>query len=448
MKKTLTPLYLLLLTLVVTFSACTKNSNVANELPVLVTNNLVTEASGTSAYTGGIITNTAANFIEYGVCYSTANPAPTISDAKTQEKIRLLSFNSHLTGLTPNTTYYVRAYATNATGTGYGDVIQFKTGDGTTVYGTVSTFAGNGAGYVNGTGTAALFNHPTSVTADAAGNVYVSDAFNSVIRKITPDGITTTVAGNGTLGYTDGPAASAQFYAPAGLAVDAAGNIFVADMGNNLIRKISTAGVVSTVAGNGSAGYANGTGAAATFSSPAGIALDAQGDLIVADMSNNIIRRVTQAGVVTTIAGSRSAGYLNALGTSAAFNKPSSIAIDATGNMYVTEAANNAIRKIDNTSLVTTFAGGLDSIALAIGKPQAITIDAANNFFIADANSRILKISKDKVLTVFAGKSGTTGTADGDGSMALFNDPRGIVADKQGNIYVADYNNHRIRKLR
>ncbi|WP_454801647.1 hypothetical protein [Mucilaginibacter phyllosphaerae] len=447
MKKTLTLINVLLLVLVTTFSACFKSKSTDTTIATVFTNDVFTEASGTSAYTGGVTLNSTVPFTAYGVCYSTSNPTPTISDTHQDEKIKFTSFSSHLSGLTPNTTYYVRAFATNAGGTGYGDVIQFKTGDGTNPYGTVSTFTGAGAGYVNATGTAALFNHPTAVTADAAGNVYVSDSYNSVIRKITPDGVTSTVAGTGTLGYVDGPGATAQFYAPAGLAVDAGGNIFVADMGNNIIRKISADGVVTTLAGNGSAGYANGTGNAATFNSPSGIAIDAQGDLLVTDMGNSLIRKVTQAGVVTTIVGNRGVGYINASGINATLNKPSGIALDVSGNMYITETGTNSVRKIDKSYMVSTFIGGLDSLAYAVGKPQAISIDANNNFYIADANGRILKVSKDKVLTILAGTSGTTGDADGVGTAASFYDPRGIVADKQGHVYVADYNNNRIRKI-
>jgi sugar lactone lactonase YvrE len=449
MKQRSTQINLLLLLIITVLGGCSKSDNVKLELPVVLTGDVVIAATSTSAWTGGSITNSTANITSYGVCYSTTNPEPTINDTKKEATIKLFTFNSHLNGLVLNTVYYLRAYVTNSTGTGYGNVIQFKTGNGTAdAYGTVSTFAGSSQGFENGTGTAALFNRPTGVATDAAGNVYVSDSYNSVIRKITPEGVSSTLAGNGTFGYADGPAETAQFYVPSGLAVDAAGNVFVADLGNNMIRKISPTGVVSTFAGNGLSGYSNGTGTAATFSGPTALAIDAQGNLYVTDSNNNLIRQITPAGVVTTVVGNRVAAFGNGIGTGASLNKPSGIALDAAGNMYVTEPLNKAIRKITKDYLVTTFAGGLDTASLAIGIPQAINIDGNNNMYIADGNGRILKINKDKIFTVFAGKTGTTGSTDGDGSTALFNNPQGVASDTQGNVYIADYSNNRIRKIK
>jgi sugar lactone lactonase YvrE len=449
MKKTSTQINLLLLLLITSLGACFKGTTVTVETPVIITNDVIIEATGTSAWGGGFITNNVSNITAYGVCYSATNPVPTVADLKTTDNISLFSFNSNLKALTPNTVYYVRAYATNSATTAYGGVVQFKTGSGTGAVATVvSTLAGSTQGNANGNGTSALFNHPYGMATDATGNVYVSDSYNCTIRKITPAGDVTTIAGTGNLGNADGPGTTAQFYAPTGLAVDATGNIFVADMGNNLIRKIGPGGVVSTFAGNGSAGYTNGTGTAASFSQPTGIVIDAAGNLYVTDSGNNLVRKITQAGVVTTIAGSRLAGFLSGQGTAAAFNKPSGIALDAAGNMYVTEPLNKAIRKITKDYMVTTFTGGLASVSFAIGQPQAINIDANNNFFIADANGRILKIAADRNVTVLAGTSGTTGSADGSGTAALFNEPKGLAIDNQGNIYVADYSNNRIRKIK
>lgn len=447
MKLKTTLLKFLLFAFVVVFAACGKGTSVTVELPQLVTNDVVIDPTSTIAWTGGGITNSVP-VTAYGVCYSSANPEPTTADTKTTETISVFSFGSKLKGLALNTVYYVRAYATNSAGnTGYGNVVQFKTGNGSAAaYGTVSTVAGSVAGYENNTGTAALFNRPTAVATDAAGNIYVADSYNSVIRKITPAGVTTTFAGTGTFGYTDGAADKAQFYVPSGLVIDAAGNIFVADLGNNLIRKITHAGVVSTFAGNGSSGASDGTGTAATFSGPAGIVMDADGNFYVTDSNNNLIRKITPAGVVTTVAGNRTGSYANGIGTAAFFNKPTGIAIDAVGNLYVAEAANNAIRKIAKDYTVTTFAGGVDTAALKLGSPQDLRIDANNNLYVTDGNGRVLKINKDKIFSVVAGKA-ATGTTDGDGSTALFNGPKGIALDAQGNIIIADYNNNRIRKV-
>jgi sugar lactone lactonase YvrE len=446
--KLKTTLYkLLLFAFVAILAACGKGTNQTIDLPQVVTNDVVIDATSKIAWTGGLVTN-VTSLTAYGVCYSTTNSQPTINDNNITGTANYYSFSAKLRSLSLNTTYYVRAYATNTAGTAYGNVVQFKTGsDMSSAYGTVSTFAGSAEGYQNNTGTAALFNRPTALATDAAGNVYVADSYNSVIRKITPAGVTTTLAGSGTFGFANGPAATAQFYVPSGLAVDAAGNVYVADLGNNMIRKITPDGTVSTFAGSGNSGYANGTGTAASFSAPSGITIDASGDFYVSDSGSNLIRKITAAGVVSTVAGNNSAGFTNGIGTAASFNKPMGITADAAGNLYVADAANGAIRKLTKDFIVTTLAGGVDTAALALGKPQGIKADADNNLYIADGNGRILKISKDKIFTVMAGKAGTTGTADGDGSTALFNAPQGIALSPGGGIYVADYNNNRIRKV-
>lgn len=449
MKQKFTLFNLLGLIIVIGLASCGKGTETKLDLPIVVTNDVVIDPKSTAAWTGGMIANQNSLVTEYGVCYSTSNQQPTVADNKTVAKLNSYSFVSNLKALTTNTIYYVRAYAINSTGTAYGNVVTFKTGtDMSNAYGTVSTFAGSAEGNADGTGTAALFNHPFGAAMDAAGNVYVSDSYNCTIRKIATNGTVTTIAGTGTLGSANGTGTAASFYAPAGLAVDATGNIFVADMGNNLIRKITPAGVVSTFAGSGYPGFANGTGAAANFTGPSGIAIASDGSLYVSDSGTGLIRKITTAGVVSTIAGNGTASYKNAVGTEAGFNKPAGIALDAAGNIYVAEPQNKAIRKISLENNVTTFAGGLDSEAMIIGTPQALTIDANNNIYFADGTGRVMKINKDHILTTVAGKTATTGNADGAGANATFNYPKGIVADNSGNIYVTDFNNSRIRKVK
>ncbi|XHR94714.1 hypothetical protein ACFJIV_31405 [Mucilaginibacter sp. UC70_90] len=204
--------------------------------------------------------------------------------------------------------------------------------------------------------------------------------------------------------------------------------------------------MVSTFAGSGDAGYTDGTGTKATFNSPRGLAIDGSGNIFVADLGNNLIRKITRAGVVTTFAGSRGASYLdNATATSATFNKPNGIAIDANNNIYVAETLNHAIRKITPAGVVTTFAGGNKQTTL-LGAPSAIAFDKSGNLFIADQNGRILEITKDKVLKVIAG-NGTSGFAEGVGTAGIFNSPQGVTVDAGNNVYVADYYNNRIRKI-
>ena len=212
--------------------------------------------------------------------------------------------------------------------------------------GVVSTLAGNGEGATNGTGTAASFNNPWGVAVDAVGNVYVADSDNNLIRKISPAGVVSTFAGSGVQGNTNGTGTAASFFDPWGVAVDATGNVYVADTGNSLIRKISSTGVVSTLAGNGVQNKINGTGTAASFYWPGGIAVDAAGNVYVADTQNNLVRKISPVGVVSTLAGSGALGNANGTGTAASFNHPTGIAVDAAGNMYVADTYNNLIRKI------------------------------------------------------------------------------------------------------
>jgi hypothetical protein len=227
--------------------------------------------------------------------------------------------------------------------------------------GAVSTFAGSGtAGSANGTGTAASFNHPTGVAIDASGTLYVADEDNDLIRKITSAGVVSTLAGSaGAAGDVDaGTGTSARFNLPYGVATDGSGNLFVADYNNHKIRKIvisSTA--VSTYAGSGTAGSANGTGTAATFRYPTGVATDASGNVYVADQQNNMIRLINTSQVVTTYAGSTTAGSSPGTGTAASFNYPTSVALDAAGNVYVADKNNNQVRVIATNRAARTGRG-------------------------------------------------------------------------------------------
>ena len=207
----------------------------------------------------------------------------------------------------------------------------------------VTTFAGSTSGYLDATGTSAQFNSPNGIAVDSLNNVFVADSSNHRIRKITPAGVVTTFAGS-TSGYLDATGTSAQLYAPFNLCIDSADNIYVADRLNNRIRKITPAGVVTTVAGSTS-GYVDATGTAARFNLPSDVAVDSSGNLYVADTGNNRIRKITLAGVVTTVAGSTS-GYLDGLASVALFNQPKGIGVDSSGALFVVDTSNNRIRKV------------------------------------------------------------------------------------------------------
>jgi sugar lactone lactonase YvrE len=317
----------------------------------------------------------------------------------------------------------------------------------------VSTIAGSDSGYVDGTGPTAKFHFPEDAEVDANGNIIVSDNVNNRIRKISPTGVVTTIAG-GSPGFADGTGAAAKFYSPQGLAIDAAGNIIVADIGNSRIRKISPAGVVTTIAGDGTYGFADGTGATAKFYGPTDVAIDASGNIIVVDYSNHRIRKISPAGVVTTIAGDGTLGYADGAAATAKFTYPTGVAIDKYGNIIVGDAGNYRIRKISPSGIVSTIAGnGVSDFADGIGtaaefsNPGHLVTDTSGNIFVSDYNDfRIRKISPVGVVTTIAGIS-SYGSADGPGLSASFFGPEGISIDKNGNIYVADRNNSRIRKL-
>jgi len=316
-------------------------------------------------------------------------------------------------------------------------------------------------GAADGIGNAAGFNLPHGIATDNAGNLYVSDTFNQTIRKITPDGTVTTIAGSaGARGYVDGVGTGqpARFTSPIGLSIDSNGNLYVGDTGNQTIRKVTSSAIVTTVAGQvGIAGSANGTGSAASFNNPQGTAVDSAGNIFVADNVNRTIRKITPAGLVTTFAGSTGLqGTNDGLGSVARFYQPSGMAVDSVDNIYVADVGGDSIRKITPGGLVTTLAGtgrlsgtndGIGSAARFFN-PQGVAVDGAGNVYVSDfGNQTIRKITAAGVVTTLAGTAGQSGSADGTNSAALFSAPRGIVVDRGTNIYVADSANSTIRKL-
>lgn len=323
--------------------------------------------------------------------------------------------------------------------------------------GTVTTLAGSGtAGSTNATGTAASFNGPFSVAVDTAGNVYVAEFTSHLIRKVTSTGVVTTLAGTvGSSGSANGTGTAASFYSPSGVAVDSTGNVYVADTFNHLIRKISSTGVVTTLAGTGSSGSTNATGTAASFNGPFSVALDSSNNVYVADSLNNLIRKIDTAGVVTTLAGSGALGSTNGTGTAATFNHPYGVAVDASGNVYVSESAPNLVRKITSAGVVTTLAGtgavgsaNGTGTAASFSDPMGVAVDALGNVYVADyANHLIRKITPAAVVTTLAGIAGTNGSTNGAATSATFKNPKGLTVDASGNVYVADYGNNLIRKI-
>lgn len=327
--------------------------------------------------------------------------------------------------------------------------------------GVVTTFAGSASdGGANGTTTTARFFSPRNVAVDSSFNVYVADTLNHVIRKITPLGAVTTLAGTlGVSGSQDGPAASALFSGPQSVVVDGSGNVYVADTGNSTIREISPGGTVLTIAGSaGNPGNADGTGTAAHFSSPGGVAVDGSGSLYVADTWNHTIRKIASGGMVSTLAGlAGTFGSFDGTSSAARFNLPTGVAVDSGGNVYVSDRNNNIIRKVTPAGVVTTLAGwagiwgstdGTNNGAL-FASPSGIGVDASGNLYVADSGNQTLRevspSGANWVVTTVAGLAGVNGSSDGTGTTAEFNFPAGIAVNGQGYVFVADSANNTVR---
>jgi sugar lactone lactonase YvrE len=317
----------------------------------------------------------------------------------------------------------------------------------------VSVLAGDGLfGSRDGLGKGAEFFHPFGEGLDAAGNIYIADQNNNLIRKITPGGLVTTVAGTGQPGFADGKALEAQFSTPIDVASDVSGNLYVTD--GNRIRKISPDGMVSTLAGNDTAAFADGSLTDARFNGPAGIAVDASGNIFVADDGNNRIRKISIAGSVTTVAGSGVEGHIDGAATEAQFSLPFGIAIDASGNIYVGDSGNNRVRKISTAGNVSTLAGDNRSgykdgnaDTAEFGTPLGVGVDASGNVYVADAiNNVIRKITPSGIVSTMAG-DGNAGSNEAPALSAEFRSPTDIIVGASGTFYVADYSNNRVCKI-
>ena len=325
--------------------------------------------------------------------------------------------------------------------------------------GVVSTFAGNPGhpGSADGTGSAAGFNQPDGLAVDKNGNVYVADTANATLRMITPAGVVTTLAGKaGVTGNVNGPAAGATFNQPSAVAVDAGLNLYVADSGNHAIRLVTPAGVVSTLAGTGAAGKADGPAVSATFNAPMGVAVDGAGNVFVADTQNHTIRQIT-AGIVSTLAGTAGApGSADGTGIKAAFSGPTGLAVAASGTLFVADTGNQTLRAIKAGGITTTLAGmaGTFGDTNALGKaatfysPRGLALDGASNLYVADAANNLIRlVSPLGTVANFAGIAGSPGWAEGKGTTVAFNNPVALAVNAAGTLYVAEATNHIIRMV-
>jgi len=316
----------------------------------------------------------------------------------------------------------------------------------------VRTVAGNGtASFVNGPALSATFHFPGDISVDNDGIIYVTDFFNFCIRKIVNGGVSNFAGGSGA-GIVNDIGSSAQFRHPYSVALDANGYLYTSDDDDPRIRKISPAREVFTYAGIETPGFADGNVDTARFGFGNYIVADEEGNVYVSDAMNNRIRKISATGRVNTIAGSNIAGFINGNGAAAQFSFPGGIAIDLQGNLYVVDRGNFRIRKITPAGDVSTFAGsgtqgnadGNADVAQFNHDMHDIVIDKQGNLYIAD-NNRIRRVTPQGIVSTIAGSS--FGFKDGDGDSAKFNFPNGLAIDAQGNIYVADLNNNRIRKI-
>jgi type 1 glutamine amidotransferase len=323
---------------------------------------------------------------------------------------------------------------------------------------TFTTLAGAAgvAGSADGARGTARFDFPNGIAVDAGGNIYVTEKVNGTVRKITADGVVSAFAGSPIgPGNADGTGTAARFYSPSGIAADAAGNLYVADTGNHTIRKMTPAGIVSTLAGfAGNRGSADGVGSAARFSSPSGIAVDGSGNLYVADTGNDTIRRITPNGTVATFAGlAGSRGSVDGVGNAARFAGPLAVAVDGSGNLFVADES-PAIRKIMPQGVVATLAGRADSTGTADGsaaaarfvRPLGVAVDGNGTVYVTDNNATLRTISAAGIVSTIAGAPDRRGRTDGIGVDARFGPAVGVAVDASGTLYLADGANHTIRR--
>ncbi|HEY1794112.1 MAG TPA: hypothetical protein VGG34_14445, partial [Opitutaceae bacterium] len=326
---------------------------------------------------------------------------------------------------------------------------------------TVSTISGSPKtiGHSDGTGTAASYNHPTGIAIDGSGNLYIDDTGNNTVRKLViSSGAVTTVAGNQKFtGFVDGTGTAAEFDSPQGIATDSSGNMYIADEANTEIRKLTPGGTSSTIAGISGGGDADGAGHAAGFNEPIGAAVDASGNIYIADTANDTIRKITPGGSVTTIAGTPGNGGDNdGSGSAAQFYFPEGVAVDGSGNLFVTDTGNNTVRKVTPGGAVTTIAGQAGVVGSTNGSgsaatfdgPLGIAVDGSDNLYVSDAKSDVIRmITPSGTVSTLAGTAGAPGSNDGTGTSAKFNTPAGLAVDGSGNVYVADATNAEIRKV-
>jgi sugar lactone lactonase YvrE len=331
----------------------------------------------------------------------------------------------------------------------------------------ITTIAGDGTSGYSGDGTLATtaqLNKPWGLVLDSNNNLYVADSQNHCIRKIDTQGIITTVAGNGNSGYSGdgGPATAAKLNQPAGVALDHLGNLYIADTHNQVLRKVTPKGVITTIAGNNTPGYRGDGGPAgiAQFHQPTQLAIDEADNLYIADTNNHVIRKIDSHGIITTVAGNNTPGYSGDHGPAIAaqLQQPQDVSLDQQGNLYIADSNNHLIRKIDLSGNITTVAGnntqgysgdGKIATAAQLDWPASVAIARSGNLYLSDThNYRIRQVNTTGHITTVTG-NGTLGYSGNKevATVAQVSQVFKVIVDNTGNLYISDTNNHRLRKL-